>query len=185
MRPRLSILYQLHALSRLSHRLVTGALAHSALSGSDFALYSLLAATGAAMPSQLAAWTGSPLPTASKQLGQMEERGHLERVPNPEDGRSILVRLTDLGAEAHAQARPSFVALLDHVKHYLGGAHEDVSRALSRLESALRAVLGEEGPGPEPRSPVHRLAYEGPLLDAGEEEQVRDFISWLQFRQSA
>lgn len=56
---------------------------------------------------------------ASKVVDRVEAAGFCRREPNPADGRSSLIRLTDPGDELLDAANSTFVAALDA---YLGGA---------------------------------------------------------------
>jgi len=49
-----------------------------------------------------------PLTTVLFRVGRLEKRGHVERIPNPDDRRSYLIRLTADGRGLLAKARPRF-----------------------------------------------------------------------------
>lgn len=180
--PRLSILYQLHVLSRLAQSVVERALEWHEMTGSEFAVYSLVKAQGPVTVSEVADWSGTPLPSVSKMLARLEQRGHLARVSNPDDGRSTLVSLTSSGEEAHAAARTDFVEALEHVKSHLGDALDDVRWALGRYDAAMRAALGEPPKAFPSGRPDYSLSYAGSPLTKPEEEEARWFIEWLHWR---
>ena len=48
-----------------------------------------------------------PLSTVLFRIGRLESRGHAERIPNPDDRRSYLVRLTDEGQRLLAPGPPA------------------------------------------------------------------------------
>ena len=52
-----------------------------------------------------------PLSTVLFRLGRLERRGHAERVPNPDDGRSYLIRLTKKGEQLLGEGAPGLPRL--------------------------------------------------------------------------
>jgi len=73
-----------------------------------------------------------PLSTVLFRLRRLEERGHAERIPNPDDRRSYLVRLSSDGEKLLRKARPRFRALAEAVEAELG----------SKRVTSLRTELG-------------------------------------------
>ena len=57
-------------------------------------MYVLIGAEGPWTPTGLAERLEMPLSTVIFRVKRLEARGHAERVPNPDDGRSFLIRLT-------------------------------------------------------------------------------------------
>ena len=111
----------------------------------EYAVYSLMLEAGPRTPSELAAALGVPPSTMSGYLRPMLERGHARRIPNPTDGRSFRVVLTDAGRAAHRAANPAFSgadrAILDaldrpadEVREALQAVADAVDRAASRLD---------------------------------------------------
>ena len=86
---------------------------------------SVIGALGPLTPSEVAERTGTPLTTVSDRLRRMVADGDVERVANPGDGRSHLVRLTAEG-DARWQQR-------------LAGAPDD-DRRRSRTTSSGRST---------------------------------------------
>jgi DNA-binding MarR family transcriptional regulator len=111
--------------------------------GDDFLLYTLVAVFGEPSPTALAQRMGVPLTTVSDRLNRLVERGHVERIKNPLDGRSALFRLTDDGWKAFRAVQPQFHELLTSVHEKLELPVDDVRRSLQALEDALRAALAE------------------------------------------
>lgn len=125
------------AVSRSTADLVDSTLGPAGLSGDEYALYSMLAASTALSPTELARWMAAPPTTVSSYIKRLETRGHIERVPNPEDKRSYRIRLTAEGNAVHASAIKLFAPLHAQVQAALGPAEPDVRNTLL----ALRAVL--------------------------------------------
>ncbi len=71
----------------------------------DFSLLMLLLANEGLAPKRLARALSVTAPKLTQLLDQLQERGLLERRPNPLDGRSQHVVLTDAGRQLAAQAQ--------------------------------------------------------------------------------
>ncbi len=59
---------------------------------------------------------GMEATSLSRTLKSMEERGLIERRPNPEDGRGVLIFLTDFGREKRAYSREKVLTFNDTIK---------------------------------------------------------------------
>lgn len=82
---------------------------------------------------------GMEATSLSRVLKGMEEKGLIERKPNPDDGRSVLVYLTDFGKEKRKDAKRTVInfnqALFDYFEkekvdsffEVLGGIHDLIS----------------------------------------------------------
>ena len=83
-----------------------------------------------------------PLSTVLFRLRRLEERGHAERIPNPDDRRSYLVRLSPHGEKLLRKARPRFRALAEAVEVALGGKRVgELREGLDGLRRAIDAEL--------------------------------------------
>jgi DNA-binding MarR family transcriptional regulator len=121
-------------------QLVERELAVDGVSPADYALLSLVGARGAARVTELADELGMPLTTASDAIRRLESRRHARRVPNPDDGRSVLVELTD---EGDAEWRRGWPALV-RINEQLGATLDDpalVRTGLERLGAAFEEML--------------------------------------------
>jgi MarR family 2-MHQ and catechol resistance regulon transcriptional repressor len=138
-----TILLDLFVTNQLRERLIAAAVEPTALPPEDYPIYVLVGAEGPWTPTALAERTQMPLSTVLFRLRRVEERGHAERIPNPDDGRSYLVRLTPAGEELLAEARPRFRALAEAVEAALGReAIEGLRQGLAGLRAAVGAELG-------------------------------------------
>lgn len=182
--PRLSILGDVLVVSRLTGDVVDRAMEEHSISGTDFAVYSFLKRYGPMTVTELAHAAVLPLPSVSKTLSRIEERGHISRVENPDDGRSTLVDLTDAGASLHGSAGADFQRYVDEVMKGLGGSADTVRWALRRLEASLRAALGEATTVADDPRPDQSITYEGRPLTPDQEAEVRSFIDWTRSRVS-
>ncbi len=77
--------------------------------------------------SELARREGVSVPTMSRVLTALDEQGLVVRMPDPQDARGVLVRLSEAGEQQLAQVRSHRTAL--------------VARRLERLDAAQRASL--------------------------------------------
>src|SRR5262249_40754264 len=139
-----TILLDVFVTNQLRERLIAAAVEETELPAEDYPLYVLVGAEGPLTPTGLAARTQLPLSTVLFRLRRLEERGHAERIANPDDRRSYLVRLTPSGSKLLGKARPRFRALAEAVEGELGGKNGQTRRAgLSNLRKAIeRGVSG-------------------------------------------
>jgi DNA-binding MarR family transcriptional regulator len=108
-----------------------------------FVTMSLLSVEGSLTPTEISRRLGMRLTTTSALVRRLVERGHARQVPNPNDGRSQLVTLTEEGAEALAAAFPGFLDTIEEVERRLTHSRAEVRAALDDLEQAFRAVRDE------------------------------------------
>jgi DNA-binding MarR family transcriptional regulator len=128
-------------------RLVEHALGGVDLPAEDYPFYVTIGADGPLTPTALAEYLLMPL----------EGRGHAERVPNPDDGRSFLLRLTPEGQSLLDEARPAFRDYAESVEARLGREHvESLTNALAALRDAIDEELSERAAQPDTRVSVPR-----------------------------
>jgi DNA-binding MarR family transcriptional regulator len=133
------VLFLVWLVSRATESRMNVALAEVGFTGDEFAVYSMLAAD-AQSPTELARWMSAPATTVSSYVKRMEARGHVTRVPNPQDKRSYLVRLTASGRHAHRRAAARYRPVSQHVELALGGHEPAVRKSILRLQAALGGV---------------------------------------------
>ncbi len=122
------------------------ALADTELPPEDYPFYVLIGAEGPWTPTGLAARLGMPFSTVIFRVKRLERRGHAERVPNPEDGRSFLIRLTPNGKRLLDRARPAFRDYAEAVESRLGRKRLKALRtALVELRDAIDEELAARG----------------------------------------
>jgi DNA-binding MarR family transcriptional regulator len=138
---RPNLLLQSYIVDQLVGGLLAEAMSGGDLTPGEFAVQSVIGVFGPIMPSELAQELGIPATTLSAHLRRFTERGHLERTPNPRDGRSYLVTLTDTGRAAVEAGRTALERTLKDVHAELGSGESDaVAAALTTFERALRAA---------------------------------------------
>jgi DNA-binding MarR family transcriptional regulator len=141
-----TILLDLFLTNQHRKRMIEAALAEADLPAEDYPVYVLVGAEGPWTPTGLARRLEMPLSTMLFRLGRLERRGHAERVPNPDDRRSYLIRLTKEGERLLGDARPAFRDYAEAVEGRLGSERVDALRAgLEELRAAVVAELEERG----------------------------------------
>jgi DNA-binding MarR family transcriptional regulator len=136
-----TILFEVFWTQQRRKRLIEAALAGLELPAEDYPFYVLIGAEGPWTPTGLAERLLMPLSTVLFRFRRLERRGHAERAPNPEDGRSFLIRLTPEGRRLLDEARPTFRAYAEAVEERLGIEQVD---ALRSGLSAVRQAIEEE-----------------------------------------
>src|SRR6059058_6425223 len=132
-----TVLFEVFWTQQKRKRLIEIALAETDLPPEDYPFYVLIGAEGPWTPTGLAERLVMPLSTVIFRVKRLERRGHAERVPNPDDGRSFLIRLTPEGQRLLDEARPAFRDYAEAVEARLGP--EQVA-ALKDALAALRAA---------------------------------------------
>ena len=89
--------------------------------------------------------------TLTGVIARLQSRGLVERFPNPQDGRSEMLRLTAAGNELFAQVFPAHVAHCQQAfRGWSGGDFDDLDARLTRLRDALStpdlAPIGPDSP---------------------------------------
>ena len=83
---------------------------------------------------------GMEATSLSRTLKMMEERGLIIRKPNPEDGRGVLIFLTDFGKEKRAYSREKVLTFNDTIKNSiskekLDNFYEDTIKTIIKTQA--------------------------------------------------
>jgi DNA-binding MarR family transcriptional regulator len=135
-----NVLFDVWLVSRSTSGLLDAALGPSGLTADEFGIYSVLSSGDGSTPTELARWMSAPATTVSSYAKRLEQRGHLTRVRNPDDGRSHLLRLTPAGRRAHQAAGVAFLPVLQQVLDRLGPRTAGIRESLAALQGALDDV---------------------------------------------
>src|SRR5437867_4321540 len=149
-----TVLFEVFWAQQKRKRLIETALAGLELPAEDYPFYVMIGAEGPWTPTGLAERLMMPLSTVIFRVKRLERRGHAERVPNPDDGRSFLIRLTRDGQRLLERARPAFRDYAEAVEARLG---EDGVEALRRGLLALRDAIDDEVVSREAEAPHERV----------------------------
>jgi DNA-binding MarR family transcriptional regulator len=138
-----TILLDVFMTNQTRAQLIAAALEGTGLPPEDYPVYVIVGAEGPWTPTELAQRLQMPLTTVLFRLKRLERRGHAERVPNPDDGRSFTISLTPAGKRLLAKARPKFRAAAEAVEERLGAERVGAVRgALAELREAIEAEVG-------------------------------------------
>lgn len=110
--------------------------------GGSFAVYSVIGAAEPVTPTQLAEILGMPPTSLSYVIRQMHERGHLRRVRNPHDGRSVLLQLTPKGRRVLDDALKGFAVAIGEFRRELDVDEPELLRHLEAMSAALERAIG-------------------------------------------
>ena len=130
-------LFMVWLVSRSTNDLLDTLFGPAGLTGDQFAIYSVLAASPEMTPTELARWMAAPATTVSSYIKRFESRGHVARKPNPDDRRSYRIELTPAGRRAHNAAVTLFQPIRAQVGAALAKDDGDVREALLRLRTVV------------------------------------------------
>ena len=136
-----TVLFEVFWAHQKRKRLIEQALERVELPAEDYPFYVTIGADGPWTPTGLAEHMIMPLSTVIFRVKRLESRGHAERVPNPDDGRSFLIRLTPEGQRLLDEARPVFRDYAEAVEARLGPEQVAV---LTDALVALREAVDDE-----------------------------------------
>ena len=146
--PAKNVLVDVWLISTLASSLVEASLTDSPMSADEFAVYGLIVDLGPLTAADLARATGLPPTTLSGVLARCERRGEIERVANPADRRSALLRLTARGVEVYRACVPALLDLLARLDAATPGGSDsdppgtaDPRRRPARRERHRRAAV--------------------------------------------
>jgi DNA-binding MarR family transcriptional regulator len=134
---RISLPFDIFALSQRLGTYLDRALEGTGIRPAEYALYSLMLEAGPRTPSELASMLGMPLSTLSTYITAMLGRGDARRIPNPADGRSVRIVLTDRGRGVVRRVNPPFTAALLAFEANLDRPVAEVRAVLLELVDAL------------------------------------------------
>jgi DNA-binding MarR family transcriptional regulator len=136
-----TILFEVFWTQQKRKRLIEAALEGIDLPAEDYPFYVTIGADGPLTPTAIAELLDLPLSTVTFRVRRIENRGHAERVDNPADGRSFLIRLTPDGRRLLNKARPRFRSYAEAVEGRLGSRK---TTALRESLTELRQAIDEE-----------------------------------------
>jgi DNA-binding MarR family transcriptional regulator len=178
---RMTVLFDVFVLGRSVGRVVDDALADTELNAFDYAMTSMLDGHGPISPARISELTGMPATTVSGVLRRLTDRGFVARRPNPEDGRSHQIVLTDRGRRETDRARTAFGRVVTAIEDRLGDRLHAVRARLQDLDDAVRAVAGV------PLRPYRVTPVDIDVeqrLTVDQLTEVHQFCAWIQARDS-
>ena len=139
-----NVLFDVWLVSRATTAMLDDVLRPSGLDADEFAVYSVLASGDGMTPTELAHWMAAPPTTVSSYVKRFEQRGHVRRVPNPDDRRSYRLQLTASGRRVHRSAGTLFQPVLEEVAERVGTGLTDTHRRLQELHGVVAALNGND-----------------------------------------
>lgn len=146
-RERIGLLFQIFRTHEMSSRLVSRALEPTGIRGDDYAVYSYLL-HGPITLTELAEGTGMPLTTVAGYVKRFEDRGHIVKTPNPDDGRSRLLELTADCRHWILESAKIFTKTIDHLDAVMADAgvdSADLIRDLDHVQDLINRTLEDLG----------------------------------------
>lgn len=138
-RVRIGLLFQIFRTSEISAKLVTRALEPTGIRGDDYAVYSYLL-HGPMTLTDLAEGTGMPLTTVAGYVKRFEDRGNIQRQPNPTDGRSQLLSLTPAARDWILDVARIFTKTIAHLDAVMTAEGVDSDDLVSELEHVQELI---------------------------------------------
>jgi DNA-binding MarR family transcriptional regulator len=138
------LLFLVWLVARSTEDLLDTVLQDAGVTGDEFALYSVLAASPGITPSELSRWMAAPPTSVSSYVKRLEARGHLTRRPHASDRRSYRIHLTAAGRRTHRAAATRFGPFRTQVVDSLAdqdGPVRDSLLLLREVVDTLRAEL--------------------------------------------
>jgi DNA-binding MarR family transcriptional regulator len=134
---RISLSFDVFAVSQRLGAYLDRALEGTGVRPAEYAVYSLMLEAGPRTPTALAAMLGVPPSTLSTYIVAMLGRGDARRIPNPADGRSVQVVLTDRGRAVVRRVNPAFTHAQQLLEANLDRPLDEVRAALVELGDAV------------------------------------------------
>jgi DNA-binding MarR family transcriptional regulator len=137
------LLFLVWLVARSTEDLLDTVLRDAGVTGDEFALYSVLAASPGITPSELSRWMAAPPTSVSSYVKRLEARGHLTRRPHPSDRRSYRIHLTAAGRRTHRAAATRFGPVRARVVDSLAGQEDRVRDSLMLVRDIVDTLRTE------------------------------------------
>ena len=112
------------------------------LSPSDLWLVDRVSEFGPARMSELATWQSVDRSTMTAQVGKLEKLGLVQRAPDTQDRRAIVVSVTDAGRRLHEESRAAACAAFDTMLgDWTDQQRQQLSESLAHLVESLEKHL--------------------------------------------
>ena len=147
---RISLPFDIFLVNQRLGTYLDRALEGTGIRPAEYAVYSLMLEAGPRTPSELASMLGMRPTTLSTYLATMLGRGDARRIPNPADGRSVRVVLTDRGRGVVRLVNPPFARALDALEANLDAPVPEVRAVLLGILDALERADAELTGDPVP-----------------------------------
>ena len=133
----------LFRLSQLTGAVVERQLRELGVPAYLFGLLSQIHRLAPVTPSAISQAMGMASTTLRDNIQRLVDRGLVRRTPNPSDGRSYLLELTDKGEVLVRAADPALLEAYLALERRLPRARSEYEARLAELDAALTAMLGD------------------------------------------
>lgn len=141
--PDRRLFLDLFRLSQLTGAVVDRQLSEHGIPAYLFGLLSQIHRLAPVTPSAISQATGMAATTLRDNIQRLVGRDLIRRVPNPSDGRSYLIELTDSGARLIAAADPVLLEAYLALERRLPRSRTDYEQRLGELDAALASMLAD------------------------------------------
>jgi DNA-binding MarR family transcriptional regulator len=152
--PGNNVFFQFFRTGQTIRRLLLIAVEGSGVTQDEYGVLSAVRALGIAggewgapapvQPTEMASWLGMPPTTVSTYIARFLERGLVERRPNPDDGRSYVLLLSEEGDALVDSVAVRLTAVARQVAAESPVELSEIREALATLDAAGRRVLDTE-----------------------------------------
>ena len=152
--PGSNVFFRFFRTGQTVRRLMLAVLEESGLSPDEYGVLSSVralgivngdrGALGPVQPTEMAQWIGMPPTTVSTYVARFVDRGLVERRPNPEDGRSYFLALTNEGDALVDAAARRMTEMIDQVAGESLLPLREIADGLTVLDEAGRRVLDSD-----------------------------------------
>lgn len=159
--PERSLLLDVYAAFHKSGQIIERACAGTGIAAEDYAFVAIVSAREPVTPTEIAREFGLSLSTVLFRAQRNVELGFVERVTNPHDRRSFLLRLTPKGVRARNRAWTRLRRAVESLEQRLERPAGDIQDALLALQRAFDHELsaGREPTRRQPRRASSRSVY--------------------------
>lgn len=133
-----NVLLQVFRTSHAVGGLMQHAVAGTGVSADEWAVLSVIGLRRSASPSELADVLRVPPTSVSRYVARLTQAGLVRRGPNPSDGRSSLLELTEDGREKVETIAPRFRGIVAELRAHV--AVDEIETALLDLERAAKGL---------------------------------------------
>jgi DNA-binding MarR family transcriptional regulator len=141
--PDRRIFLDLFRLSQLTGAVIDRHLTELGIPAYLFGLLSQIRRLAPVTPSAISQATGIATTTLRDNIQRLVDRDLVRRTPNPEDGRSYLLELTEKGEVLARAADPALLEAYLALERRLPRPTDDYEQRLNELDAALAGVLAD------------------------------------------
>jgi DNA-binding MarR family transcriptional regulator len=138
-----NVLFQSFRTEAAIRELMRGVVEGTGVTGEEYAVLGVVHFFPDRTPTELAAALGIPPTTVSRHVARFLRDGLAEKRPNPDDGRSYLLRATRRGTKVVQTIAPRIGERVEALGRVTDRPLEEIALALQSLEQAAKAVATE------------------------------------------